>query len=205
MLGWPAQRIVPPDARSEAFSHPPLFPSALPPRIYLTGFMASGKSTVGPLLADRLGYRFVDLDWMVEARTGRSVPLLFEEGEAVFRAAETEALTETARGSGIVVATGGGTLADPANLIKARMAGPVVWLRAAPATIATRLGDAEGRPMLADDRGAPLQGQALTRRIEGLLSAREPYYAQADRAVEADGPPDAVARTVAEALRDWRR
>ena len=194
---------VPTGAPLGAFSPPP--PPALPPRIYLTGFMASGKSTVGPLLADRLGYRFIDLDWMVEARTGRSVLDLFQEGEAAFRAAEAEALTETTRGSGIVVATGGGTLAEPGNLVKARMAGPVVWLRAAPATISDRLGDAPDRPVLADDRGTPLQGRGLTDRVHALLSAREPYYAQADRVVDADPPAEAVARAVAESLRDWRR
>ena len=167
--------------------------------------MAAGKSTVGPLLADRLGYRFVDLDWLVEARTGRTVTDLFAEGEATFRAAEADALRETTTGKGLVVSTGGGTIVDPANLAVARAAGPVVWLRAAPDVLRQRVGDASGRPMLADRRGRPLQGDALTERLAALLAARDPFYAQADVAVDAGRPADVVARDVAEALRGWRR
>ena len=177
----------------------------MPPRVYLTGFMASGKSTVGPLLADRLGYRFVDLDWLVEAQTGRSVPDLFAEGEDVFRAAETAALRETTGGRGLVVSTGGGTLVDPQNLVVARGAGPVVWLRTSVAVILGRVGDASGRPMLAGRSGRPLRGEALRSRAADLLAAREPFYAQADLAIDADASPDVVARDVAEALAGWRR
>ena len=175
----------------------------MPPRVYLTGFMASGKSTVGPLLADRLGYRFVDLDWLVEARAGRTVADLFAEGEAVFRAAETDALRETTAGKGLVVATGGGTLAQPENLPVVQLSGPVVWLRAAPETVRRRVGGAASRPML-HAAGRPLTGRSLDARIRDLLAAREPFYAQADVVVEADGPAQAVADESAEALRDWR-
>ena len=176
----------------------------MPPRVYLTGFMASGKSTVGPLLADRLGYRFVDLDWLVEAQAGRSVPELFAEGEGVFRAAEAAALRETTGGEGLVVSTGGGTLAAPQNLVVARAAGPVVWLRTSVPVILDRVGDADGRPMLAH-AGRPLQGEPLRARVADLLAAREPFYAQADLAIDADAAPDVVARDVAEALAGWRR
>ena len=178
-------------------------PPSVPPRVYLTGFMASGKSTVGPLLADRLGYRFVDLDWLVEARTGRSVPDLFAEGEAVFRAAEADALRETTGGEGLVVSTGGGTLVEPDALVTARLAGPIVWLRPSVDVVLRRVGDAAGRPMLARRDGRPLQGDALAARVRDLLAAREPFYAQADLAIDADGPPDAVAREAAEALARW--
>ena len=176
----------------------------MPPRVYLTGFMASGKSTVGPLLADRLGYRFVDLDWLVEARTGRTVAALFAEGEAAFRAAETDALRETTAGNGMVVATGGGTLVQPQNLAVVRLSGPVVWLRAAPGVIRQRLGSAASRPMLHAD-GRALTGDALDARVRDLLAAREPFYAQADLVAEADRPAQAVADEVARALRGWRR
>ena len=174
-------------------------------RIYLTGFMASGKSTVGPLLADRLGYRFVDLDWLVEAQTGRSVPDLFAEGEAVFRAAEASALRETTGGEGLVVSTGGGTLIDPPNIHVARGAGPVVWLRTSVPVILDRVGGATGRPMLAGRDGHPLRGERLRSRVTDLLAAREPFYAQADLVVDADADADLVARDAAEALAGWRR
>ena len=177
----------------------------MPPRVYLTGFMASGKSTVGPLLADALGYRFVDLDWLVEARAGRSIRELFSQGEGVFRAAESEALRETAAGEGLVVATGGGTLADPDNLEVARVAGAVVWLRASIPMVVRRVGRARGRPMLADAQGRPLRGRALRDRIQLLLDAREPFYAQANLVADADAAPAAVARNVLEALEGWSK
>lgn len=180
--------------------------SAAPPRIYLTGFMASGKSTVGPLLADTLGYRFTDLDWLIEAKSGRPIPALFAEGgEAAFRAAEAEALAETTRARRMVVATGGGALTTPAALRTARHAGPVVWLRASADTVLDRLGDAAGRPVLAGPDGAPLWGRALRERVESLMRSREPFYAQADLAVDADAAPAVVARHIAEGLRGWGR
>ena len=164
--------------------------------------MGAGKSTVGPLLADLLGYRFVDLDWLVEAREGRSVADLFAEGEAAFRVAEARALAESTRRAGLVVATGGGTLLDARNLRRARSAGAVVWLRASPEATLRRLADASGRPLLTDAAGAPLQGAALEARVRGLLAARSPLYARAGLAVDADGPPAVVAREVAETLRE---
>ena len=177
----------------------------MPPRVYLTGFMATGKSTVGPLLADRLGYRFVDLDWLVEARAGRTVRELFAEGEGAFRAIEAEALRETTTGEGLVVSTGGGTLVDPQNLAAARAAGPVVWLRSSAETIVRRVGRNRGRPLLQGRFGRPLRGRALEARVRDLLAAREPFYAQADVAVDADGSAEAVAREAAEAVAGWRR
>ncbi|MEO0560015.1 MAG: shikimate kinase [Bacteroidota bacterium] len=177
-----------------------------PPRVYLTGFMASGKSTVGPLLADALGHRFVDLDWLIEAKAGRPIPLIFAEGgETAFRAAEAEALDETTRSLRMVVATGGGALVTPAALRTARMAGPVVWLQASIDTILDRLGDAAGRPVLAGPDGRPLWGRALRDRVAALMEAREPFYAQADLTVDADAVAAIVAQRIVEGLRGWSR
>jgi shikimate kinase len=164
--------------------------------------MASGKSTVGPLVADALGYRFLDLDWLVVVRTGRSIPEIFASGGAgAFRAAEREALEETARAERHVIATGGGSLVQARAMEIARAAGPVVWLRTRPETAARRVGSAGDRPMLWGDDGRPLQGAALRQRIQELMAKREAAYARADLAVDADGPPEAVARAVVEALR----
>lgn len=85
-------------------------------RIVLTGFMGSGKSTVGRSLAQRLGWRFIDLDHLIERRDGRAVSRIFaESGEAVFRTMETEALTSSLREPRLVIALGGGALETPAN------------------------------------------------------------------------------------------
>ena len=84
-------------------------------RLVLTGFMGSGKTTVGRLLAARLGWRFADLDDSIEELLGRSVPQIFaEQGEAAFRAAEVDALRELLAGSRVVIALGGGAPETPA-------------------------------------------------------------------------------------------
>ena len=147
---------------------------------------------------------FVDLDWLIEAKAGRPIPLIFAEGgEAAFRAAEAEALDETTRSRRMVVATGGGALVTPSALRTARMAGPVVWLRASVDTILGRLGDATGRPVLAGPDGRPLWGQALRARVETLMEARESFYAQADLIIDADSSAAVVAQRVMEGLRGW--
>ena len=85
-------------------------------RIVLTGFMGSGKSTVGRRLAQRLGWRFVDLDSLIEQRHGRAVTRIFaDSGEPAFRAMETDALTSSLGESRLVVALGGGALETSAN------------------------------------------------------------------------------------------
>jgi len=85
-------------------------------RIVLTGFMGSGKSTVGRALAQRLGWRFVDLDTLIEQRDGRAVSRIFaENGEPAFRALETEALTSSLTEPRLVIALGGGALETEAN------------------------------------------------------------------------------------------
>jgi len=85
-------------------------------RIVLTGFMGSGKSTVGRSLAQRLGWRFIDLDSLIEQQDGRAVSRIFaESGEAAFRAMETDALASSLNESGLVIALGGGALETQAN------------------------------------------------------------------------------------------
>lgn len=163
--------------------------------------MASGKSTVGPLVADALGYRFLDIDWLVVVRTGKSIPEIFAEGGAgAFREAEAEALEETTRGEQHVISTGGGSLVQARAMTVAKEAGTVVWLRVSPETVARRVGSAGDRPMLWGDDGRPLAGEALRQRIEELMAKREAPYARAHLVVDADGPPEAVARAVVEAL-----
>lgn len=176
-----------------------------PSIVYITGLMGAGKSTAGPLLADRLGYRFLDLDAEVEAIVGRPIAELFAtRGEDVFRALETAVLCDIARQQGVIVATGGGALATEANLLTARESGFIVYLRLPPATLAQRLlSDQHGRPLLRGDDGEPLTKSQLLRRLDELLRRREPFYRQADLVVEAEGlRPEEVAERVALALQE---
>ncbi|MDE3086619.1 MAG: shikimate kinase [Acidobacteriota bacterium] len=150
--------------------------------------MGSGKSTVGRLVARRLGWGFVDLDEELSRETGRSVPALFAEGgEAGFRHMEARCLAavlaDEARGPA-VVAAGGGVVGDPANRSLLRRAATVVWLRAEVATLEARVGDGAGRPLLAGADDAPGRRRAL----EALAAGRAPLYGEvADVTVDVDG------------------
>jgi shikimate kinase len=174
--------------------------------VYLTGFMGSGKSTVGPLVAARLGVPFADLDARIEAVAGQPIPALFaDEGEAGFRAREAAALRGTA-GFGGVVALGGGALVDDANRAWAKAHGCVVYLRASPTALAARLAaTAAGRPLLHDAAGQPLPPDRLRARVARLLAARAATYADAHRTVRADALPSVVASRVVGAVRAWQR
>lgn len=172
-------------------------------RIILTGFMGSGKSTAGPLVAEQIGYRFVDLDELVEAAAGRSAAEFFQErGESLFRALETAVLTQALVEEQVVIATGGGALTSEGTLGLAREGGIVVYLRVSPSTLVGRLESSEHRPLLKDDRGRLLRGQRLHDRVEAILSRRERFYEQADAMIDADDmtPPDVASAVVRVAL-----
>ncbi len=172
-------------------------------RIVLVGFMAAGKSTVGARLAERLGGRFVDLDDLIEARAGRTIAEIFAaEGEAAFRRLEAEATADLAAAAArglLVIAPGGGWVAEPGLLDTVREGSVVVWLRVS-AEEAVRRAASSGvtRPLL--DAADPL------RAARALLAAREAEYRKADFAVETDGRDvvevvtDVVARLDAVAL-----
>lgn len=163
--------------------------------------MGSGKSTVGPLLAARLDWRFLDLDTLVEEHTGRSIAALFAEGESVFRAAEAETLTATRVLYEVVVATGGGTLIQPGAMAQARVAGLVIYLEASAQALAGWLQGDASRPLLHGQDGRPLYGAALHARIDRLLRARRPVYEQADLIVDANRAPDEVVAAIVNELR----
>jgi shikimate kinase len=158
-------------------------------RVYLTGFMGSGKTAVGRKLAERLGVPFVDLDSEVEQRAGMTVREVFERhGEPAFRGLEQEALRATGELPDVVVATGGGTVTFEANARWIRSNGVSVWLNPAFATIVSRIGGLgkRDRPLFRDE----VQALALYRE-------RLPAYRQADLTVDvgpAEQPEEIAAR-----------
>ena len=177
---------------------------SLPSRIYLTGYMGSGKSTIGPILAGRLGYDFVDLDLQVERVAQKPVAAVFEEdGEATFRALEAEVLKETVSRDRLVIATGAGALVNQESLRLAKSAGAVIYLRLAAKALAVRLKGIAIRPILRVPDGGVLSESGLLARIEMLLAERGPFYEQADLIVEADGlSPEAVVEVITGSLNE---
>jgi shikimate kinase len=140
--------------------------------IFLVGPMGAGKTSIGRRLAERLGLRFVDLDALIEERTGARIALIFElEGEAGFREREHSALVEVASAHGQLVATGGGVILREDNRACLRSGGLVVYLKASVDQQLRRLGRDRTRPLLAaPDRRA---------RLHALAEQREPLYAAA--------------------------
>jgi shikimate kinase len=162
--------------------------------IFLIGFMGSGKSTVGRLLADRLGRPFVDADQRIESVSRATIAELFQRGEAHFRAREAEVIRALCDEGAQVIAAGGGAPAHGDNLERMLQAGVVIGLHASPERILERVGDASTRPLLA--------GAADKRaEVERLLSARAPAYARAHFTVDTDGQaPSQVVTQIVEAL-----
>jgi shikimate kinase len=163
-------------------------PSAPGAPIFLIGFMGSGKTTVGGLLAKRLGWSFADLDDLIVRSVGLTVAEIFaREGEAGFRLRETEAVRAAAAGQRSVVATGGGAACREENLALMLGSGRVVGLAVSAAEAVRRAGARSGRPLL-DGSVDPLAAATA------LLSARQPFYARAHLHVETDGrtPDEAV-------------
>lgn len=150
--------------------------------IVLVGPMASGKTTLGTLLARRAGADFIDLDALVEARTGLSVGRIFEaEGEAGFRLRESEALEETLAGSGrgegqpaAVIATGGGAVLAERNRTLLAGRTRVVWLHAGASALAAR---AAADAALSGPRRPLLSGVDPLARLSALQKGRLPFYA----------------------------
>jgi shikimate kinase len=168
--------------------------------IYLIGYRGAGKTTVARLLAERLGWDWIDADDEIERRAGTTIAEMFAtEGEAAFRALESEVVEELCRWRRTVVALGGGAVLSEANRTAIRLAGRVVWLKTTVETLAQRLAADD---MTASRRPNLTQSGGLSE-IEALLATREPIYrACATLEVDTEGKSSAeVAAEIAARLK----
>lgn len=162
--------------------------------VYLVGMPGSGKSTVGPVLADLLGVPFVELDARIEAQAGAPVREIFErEGEARFRELEAAALKDAAASDPSVVSCGGGVVLEPANRVALRATGEVVFLSVPLEVLHERVRPAEDRPLIRQRED-----------LERLFREREPLYREfAAHVVDGTGTPTEVAERVRGELLRW--
>lgn len=166
------------------------------PAVVLVGPMAAGKTSVGRALASRLDLDFADLDALIVAESGRSIPEIFEsDGESAFRDLEAAVLAEALAAHRGVLALGGGAAMRPdsGELLRG---GPIVWLRISEETAARRLAGGKGRPLL--------DGQDALQRWRDVSTAREPVYRDLHRwQIDAgSGSPRAVARLITDMMEE---
>ena len=152
----------------------------MPRHVVLVGLSGSGKSTVGAIVASRLGAPFVDLDVRIEQRAGRSIARIFaEDGEAAFRALEVTAGADALAGPPSIVAAGGGFFDSPGTRQRTLEGALVVYLETAPEVAASRLGLETGRPLLDGSEPSP--------RLREMLERRGAAYHEAHQRVTTDG------------------
>ncbi len=159
--------------------------------------MGAGKSTVGRLLAERLGYAFHDSDHEIEARTGATIPMIFDiEGEAGFRRRDAQVINELTQLPDIVLATGGGAVLKPDNRKHLRSRGFVIYLRSDVDNLFNRVRHDRNRPLL--------QNEDPKATLAAILKEREPLYLEvADLVVKTEDVPVAqVVRKILNQLKE---
>ncbi len=171
----------PPTGDADGVAPPSIAPVPLHRgNLFLVGLPGAGKSTLGRQLARRLNKRFVDADTELEQRLGVSIPTIFEiEGEAGFRDREEATMAELTTFTDIVLSTGGGAVLRPANRVRLRENGTVIYLHADPAVLWERVRHNRNRPLL--------QTAEPQARLAGLYAERDALYREvANYVVESD-------------------
>jgi shikimate kinase len=158
-----------------------------PSLIFLTGFSGSGKSTIGPLLANSLGYEFIDLDHLIEKNAGKSITRIFaEDGEIYFRNVEFDILTGLVKQYNMVVSLGGGVLENDRSFELIKQYGTLVYLKSSSRILAKRLCNKTDRPLLKGENGRKLSREELEQKIESIIAKRQPRYENAEITVQSD-------------------
>lgn len=149
--------------------------------VYLSGFMATGKSTIGPILANTLAWNFYDLDKVIESEYCLTIGKLFEEkGEKEFRKIESDVLENLQLNENSIVALGGGTMLKQTNINLMKKKGTIVLLESSESQIYHRMKNKKSRPLALTDNGDVLNENELRIKIRDLLKTRKKFYDQAD-------------------------
>jgi shikimate kinase len=161
-----------------------------PTLIFLTGFSTAGKSTIGPILANSLGFDFIDIDKTISTSEQKSINAIFsEKGEAYFRRLELETLKPVCGRDQLVVALGGGTLENDQSFRLIHQSGTMIYLKSELATLAHRLSNKDDRPLLKTENGERLALDEITKRVGYLMARREERYLQAAISIATDQTP----------------
>ena len=164
--------------------------------VFLVGFMCSGKSRIGRELAQRMGWRHIDIDRVIEQRIGPITAWFQKNGEEAFRDLEKKVLTELLTTERAVISTGGGTPMEGDNMQRMLAAGTVVYLDVPFDELLPRVEQKGGdRPLLFGLKGEPLRA-----RVVELLSSRSPIYQRAHMRVRASGEPQTIAERIQQGL-----
>jgi shikimate kinase len=177
-------------------------------RIYFTGFMTCGKSTLGSILANVLGWNFYDLDREIEFDEGKKVTEIFEsKGEPYFRKIESEKLKFLSKENNVVISLGGGTIVNDENVKFITKSGKLIYLRVEPEIIYTRIKKKTDRPLFKEFVLAENSKENFLQKINSMLTEREPYYYKADLVFDVDNSPigltvDRLAKTIKKIIID---
>lgn len=164
-------------------------------RIYLTGFMTSGKSTLGKILANVIGWNFYDLDKEIEKDEKMKITQIFEtKGEKYFREVEADKLKFFSQESNVIISLGGGTIVSESNCKFINENGKLIYLRVSPEIIYTRIKKKTDRPLFKEFVLAENPREAFIEKISGMLKDREKYYSKADLVFDVDNSP--IGKTV---------
>lgn len=168
--------------------------------VVLIGFMGSGKTSTGKVLAQRLGKAFIDLDARIEEEYGETIPHMFaSKGEEYFRGCEKAVVEQVSERANAVISTGGGTVKDPGNVAMLKRHSIMVCLTASPEAIYERTCRQGTRPVL---DAAGTDKKARLERIRQLLEERTPFYRQADFSVDtSDASPLLVVERILKVLK----
>ncbi len=172
--------------------------------LFLSGFSGSGKSTIGPLLANSLGFEFIDLDREIELAAGKSINRIFaEDGEAAFRELELRTLERIGIREQLVVSLGGGVLENDRCFELIRRTGTLIYIKSSPEILSLRLQHKTDRPLLKGPSGEKLPREQIQQRISDILEQREPRYQKADLIIVTDSKK--IGTTVEEMTRKIER